>query len=56
MDTLMAQHVVSYGQTVTGIEIQKLNATRVQIGQSIPLNNIPPGLTVIAHMNIEVSQ
>ena len=53
MDTLMLEHGVRYGQTVTSTEVQQQNTTRVQIGEAIPLNHTPPGNT--AHVG-EVPQ
>ena len=55
MDTVIGEHGVSYGQTVTSTKIQKLNIIQVQIWQSGLPNHTPSGFTVIAHMRIEVS-
>ena len=51
----MAEHSVSYGQTVSSTAIQLLNITQVQIRQAVPPNHTT-GLAVINHMNIEASQ
>ena len=56
MDTLMFEHGVRNGQTVTSTEVQQQNNTRVQIREAVPPNHTPPGTTVIAHMRTEVSQ
>ena len=53
MDTLMDEHGVSYGQTLTSTDIHKLKTTWVQNGQSICPNCTPPGFAVIAHMSVE---
>ena len=52
MDTLMAEHGVGYGQTVTSTEVQLLNTILFQIRESIPPNHTPPGVPVIAHMSV----
>lgn len=49
-------HGVRYGQTVTGTEIQYLNTIQVQIGETIPPNQIPPGHADIGHVSVVVSQ
>ena len=56
MDTLMFEHGVCYGQTVTSTEVQQGNTTLVQIREAIPPNQVPPGTTDIAQMSIEVPQ
>ena len=56
MDTLMLEHVVCYGQTVTSTEVQQQNTTRVQIREADPPNHTPSGNPATAHMSIEVPQ
>ena len=56
MDTLMLEHGVCYGQTVTSTEVQQQNTTLVQIRQAVPPNHAPPGTTVIANVSVEVPQ
>ncbi|KAK3506223.1 hypothetical protein QTP70_009284 [Hemibagrus guttatus] len=56
MGTLMLEHGVRYGQAVTSTEVQQKGTTRVQIWGAIPSNHAPPGITVIAHMGVEVPQ
>ena len=46
MDTPMAEHGVSYGQTVTSTEIQYLNTTHVQITQAVILNHAKVSLAL----------
>lgn len=55
MDTIMLKHGVCCGHIVTGTEVQQQNTTWVQIGETIPLNHIPSGNTVAAHVSVEVS-
>ena len=46
METLMLEHGIRYGQTVTSTEVQQQNTTRVQIGEAVPPSHTPPGNTV----------
>ncbi|KAK3551440.1 hypothetical protein QTP70_017320 [Hemibagrus guttatus] len=52
----MLEHGVRYGQAVSSTEVQQQDTTRVQIRGAVPPNHAPPGITVIAHMGIEVPQ
>ncbi|KAK3536169.1 hypothetical protein QTP70_032724, partial [Hemibagrus guttatus] len=52
----MLEHGVCYGQAVTSTEVQQQDTTRVQIRGAVPPNNAPPGITVVAHMGVEVPQ
>ena len=56
MDTLMFEHGICYGQTVTNTEVQQQNTTQVQIREVVPPNHASPGTTVIARVSIEVPQ
>ncbi|KAK3572614.1 hypothetical protein QTP86_001059 [Hemibagrus guttatus] len=56
MGTLMLEHGVRYGKTVTSTEVQQQNTTGVQIRGAVLPNHAPPGITVIAHMGIEIPQ
>ncbi|KAK3522425.1 hypothetical protein QTP86_010644 [Hemibagrus guttatus] len=56
MGTLMLEHGVHYGQAVISTEVQQQDTTLVQIRGAIPPNHAPPGITVIAHMGVEVPQ
>lgn len=48
--------VFRYGQTVNSTEVQQQNITWVQIGEALPPDHIPPGVTVAVHMGIELPQ
>ncbi|KAK3541577.1 hypothetical protein QTP86_032709, partial [Hemibagrus guttatus] len=52
----MLEHGVCYGQAVTSTEVQQQDTTRVQIRWAVPPNHAPPGITVVAHMGVEVPQ
>ncbi|KAK3555770.1 hypothetical protein QTP86_028946 [Hemibagrus guttatus] len=52
----MLEHGVRYGQAVTSTEVQQQDTTRVQIRGAVPPNHTPPGITVVAHMGVEVPQ
>ncbi|KAK3553302.1 hypothetical protein QTP86_033110, partial [Hemibagrus guttatus] len=52
----MLEHGVCYGQAVTSTEVQQQDTTRVQIRGAVPPNHAPPGITVVAHMGVEVPQ
>ncbi|KAK3515858.1 hypothetical protein QTP70_034763 [Hemibagrus guttatus] len=52
----MLEHGVRYGQAVTSTEVQQQDTTRVQIRGAVPPNHDPPGITVVAHMGVEVPQ
>ncbi|KAK3543782.1 hypothetical protein QTP70_027199 [Hemibagrus guttatus] len=52
----MLEHGVCYGQALTSTEVQQQDTTRVQIRGAVPPNHAPPGITVIAHMGIEIPQ
>ncbi|KAK3566093.1 hypothetical protein QTP86_025702 [Hemibagrus guttatus] len=52
----MFEHGVRYGQAVTSTEVQQQDTTRVQIRGAVPPNHAPPGITVVAHMGVEVPQ
>ncbi|KAK3560720.1 hypothetical protein QTP86_014721, partial [Hemibagrus guttatus] len=41
---------------VTSTEDQQQDTTRVQIRGTVPPNHAPPGITVVAHMGVEVPQ
>ena len=56
MSNLMFEHGVRYCQAVASTEVQQLNTARVQIGQAVPPNHALPGLAVITHVSVEVSQ
>ena len=56
MDTLMSEHGVRYGQSMMSTEVQQQNTTLIQIGGAVPPNHTLPGLTVIAHVSIELPQ
>ena len=56
MDTLMFEHGVHHGQTVTCTEVQQQNTTRVQIREAVPPNHAPPGHTVVTHVSVEGPQ
>ncbi|MEQ2229929.1 hypothetical protein ILYODFUR_023958 [Ilyodon furcidens] len=56
MNNLIFEHGVHYGQSVTGTEVQQQNTTWVQIWEGIPPNQIPPGVTVVSKVAIEVPQ
>ncbi|KAK3573893.1 hypothetical protein QTP86_032986 [Hemibagrus guttatus] len=43
-------------QAVTSTEVQQQDTTRVQIRGAVPPNHTPPGITVVAHMGVEVPQ
>ncbi|KAK3512968.1 hypothetical protein QTP70_033400 [Hemibagrus guttatus] len=43
-------------EAVTSTEVQEQDTTRVQIRGAVPPNHTPPGITVIAHMGVEVPQ
>ncbi|KAK3533518.1 hypothetical protein QTP70_023342, partial [Hemibagrus guttatus] len=43
-------------QLTTSTEVQQENTIRVQIRGAVPPNHAPPGITVIAHMGVEVPQ
>ena len=51
MDTLMAEHGVSYGQTVTRIERPEHHSS--SDGADVPPNHTSSGLTAIALMNVK---
>ena len=56
VDTFMPEHGVCYEQSMTSTEVQQQNTVWVQIrGASLP-DHAPPGLTVAANVNIEVTQ
>ncbi|KAK3528991.1 hypothetical protein QTP70_014114 [Hemibagrus guttatus] len=46
---------VSY-KAVTSTEVQQQDTTQVQIRGAVPPNHTPPGITVVAHMGVEVPQ
>ena len=57
VDTLMPEHGVRYGQSMTSTEVQQQNTARVQGGGAAILpDHAPPGLIVAANMRIEVTQ
>ncbi|KAK3509396.1 hypothetical protein QTP70_033159 [Hemibagrus guttatus] len=43
-------------KTLTSTEVQQQDTTRVQIRGAVPPNHAPPGITVVAHMGVEVPQ
>ncbi|KAK3548874.1 hypothetical protein QTP70_021261 [Hemibagrus guttatus] len=43
-------------QAVTSTEVQQQDTTQVQIRGAVPPNHAPPGITVVAHMGVEVPQ
>ena len=56
VDTLVLEHGVRDGQTATSTEVQQRNTTRIQIRGAVPPNHASPGITVIAHVRVEVPQ
>ncbi|KAK3534858.1 hypothetical protein QTP86_028556 [Hemibagrus guttatus] len=43
-------------EAVTSTEVQQQDTTRVQIRGAVPPNHAPPGITVVAHMDVEIPQ
>ncbi|KAK3558650.1 hypothetical protein QTP86_022968 [Hemibagrus guttatus] len=52
----MLEHGVRYGQALTSTEVQQQDTTQVQIRGAVPPHHAPPGITVVAHMGVEVPQ
>ena len=56
MDTLMPEHGVRYGQSMTSTEVQQQNTTLIEIrGGGVPPSHPLPGLTVIAHVSLSLA-